>query len=140
VVVDPGRNDAATDDDASDDPAAWVREMDGRGVRLFGEVLRRPGDATFVRRRHGEVLVTDGGFAESKEWIGGFDLIEVRDLAEAIEVASKHPMAKGGAIELRPVWPFDEHEDSEVRAEREAVDWDRRLEPAAAEALEGARR
>ena len=121
-----------------DDPEAWVREMDGRGVRLFGEVLRRPADATFVRRRHGEVLVTDGGFAEAKEWVAGFDLIEVRDLAEAIEVAAKHPMARGGAIELRPLWPFDVHEDHVARAEREAAERDRRLEPAASDALAGA--
>lgn len=140
VVVEPGR-DAAADGDAGDaDPEAWVQEMDGRGVRLFGEVLRRPGDATFVRRRHGEVLVTDGGFAEAKEWIAGFDLIEVRDLAEAIEVASKHPMARGGLIELRPLWPLDEHEDHVARDEREAADRDRRLEPLAADALAGARR
>lgn len=120
------------------DPEAWVREMDGRGVRLFGEVLRRPADATFVRRRHGEVLVTDGGFAEAKEWVAGFDLIEVRDLAEAIEVAAKHPMARGGAIELRPLWPFDVHEDHVARVEREAAERDRRLEPAASDALAGA--
>jgi len=84
------------------------------------------------------VLVTDGGYAESKEWVAGFDLIDVRDLAEAIEVAAKHPMARGGAIELRPLWPFDVHEDHVARAEREAQDRDRRVEPAAAEALTGA--
>jgi hypothetical protein len=141
VVVEPGRRDVAADGDAGDDdPEAWVREMEGRGIRLFGEVLRRPGDATFVRRRHGEVLVTDGGFAEAKEWIAGFDLIEVRDLAEAIEVASKHPMARGGAIELRPLWPLDEQEDGVARAEREAADRDRRIEPTATEALAGAER
>ncbi|WP_338014667.1 YciI family protein [Agromyces mariniharenae] len=125
----------ATEDD---DPEAWVREMDGRGIRQFGEVLRPPSDATFVRRRRDEVLVTDGGYAESKEWVAGFDLIEVRDLAEAIEVAAKHPMARGGAIELRPLWPFDVHGDQIARAEREADERGRRLEPAAAEALAGA--
>ena len=141
VVAEPTGERAVSDDstlEAADDPEAWVREMDGRGVRLFGEVLRRPADATFVRRRDGEVLVTDGGFAEAKEWVAGFDLIEVRDLAEAIEVATKHPMARGGAIELRPLWPFDVHEDHVARAEREAADRERRLEPAAAEALAGA--
>ena len=140
VVVDPTGEPATADDGSSEenDPEAWVREMDGRGVRLFGEVLRRPADATFVRRRHGEVLVTDGGFAEAKEWVAGFDLIDVRDLAEAIEVAAKHPMARGGAIELRPLWPFDVHEDHVARVEREAADRDRRLEPAASEALAGA--
>ena len=139
VVVDPTGEPAADGDESEEnDPEAWVREMDGRGVRQFGEVLRRPADATFVRRRHGEVLVTDGGFAEAKEWVAGFDLIEVRDLAEAIEVAAKHPMARGGAIELRPLWPFDVHEDHVARVEREASDRGRRLEPAASEALAGA--
>ena len=140
VVAEPtGERRAADGDPAEDDdPEAWVREMDGRGVRQFGEVLRPPSDATFVRRRHGEVLVTDGGFSESKEWVAGFDLIEVRDLAEAIEVAAKHPMARGGAIELRPLWPFDVHEDHVARAEREAGERDRRQEPAAAVALAGA--
>lgn len=139
VVVDP-TGEPAADEDASEgnDPEAWVREMDGRGARLFGEVLREPADATFVRRRHGEVLVTDGGFAEAKEWVAGFDLIEVRDLAEAIEVAAKHPMARGGAIELRPLWPFDVHEDHVARNEREAAERGIRLEPIAAEALAGA--
>lgn len=140
VVAEPTgeRPDADGGPADEDDPEAWVREMDGRGVRLFGEVLRRPADATFVRRRHGEVLVTDGGFAEAKEWVAGFDLIEVRDLAEAIEVAAKHPMARGGAIELRPLWPFDVHDDHVARNEREAGDRDRRLEPAASDALAGA--
>ncbi|MGW9182765.1 YciI family protein [Agromyces sp. NPDC055661] len=143
VVVDPTgeRSDADGDADATDDdPEAWVREMDGRGVRQFGEVLRPPSDATFVRRRHDEVLVTDGGFAESKEWVAGFDLLDVQDLAEAIEVAAKHPMARGGAIELRPTWPFDVHGDQVARAESEADAWARRHEPAAAEALQGVSR
>lgn len=141
VVADPTgeRRDAGADAETTDDdPEAWVREMDGRGVRQFGEVLRPPSDATFVRRRRDEVLVTDGGFAESKEWIAGFDLLDVRDLAEAIEVAAKHPMARGGAIELRPLWPFDVHGDQVARAEGEADAWARRHEPAAAEALAGA--
>jgi len=140
VVAEPTGERSAGGGDAAaeDDPEAWVREMDGRGVRQFGEVLRPPSDATFVRRRNDEVLVTDGGYAESKEWVAGFDLIDVRDLAEAIEVAAKHPMARGGAIELRPLWPFDVHEDHVARAEREAQDRDRRLEPAAAVALTGA--
>ncbi|MBM7503361.1 YciI family protein [Agromyces aurantiacus] len=140
VVAEPGGERGAVDGSTpeDDDPEAWVREMDGRGVRQFGEVLRPPADATFVQRRHGEVLVTDGGFAEAKEWVAGFDLIEVRDLAEAIEVAAKHPMARGGAIELRPLWPFDVHEDPLVREAREGADRFRRLEPPAAEALAGA--
>lgn len=111
------------------DPEAWVREMDGRGVRLFGEVLRNPEDATLVRSRGGEVLVTDGPFTEAKEWIAGLDLLEVSGFSEAIEVASKHPMARGGALVLSPLWPFDVHDDHVARTAREATVRDLRTEP-----------
>ena len=79
----------------------WVSEMDGRGVRLEGHPLE-PGDATTVRVRNGEVLVSDGPFAETKEVMVGYDLLECASLDEAIEVASKHPLARHGAMELRP--------------------------------------
>ena len=82
----------------------WVEEMEGRGVRLEGSRLRPVSDATTVRLRRGEVVLSDGPFAETKEQIGGFDIIECEDLDEAIEVASKHPMAKFGAVEVRPFW------------------------------------
>jgi hypothetical protein len=85
-------------------PTAWVQEMDGRGVRQLGSRLRPVSDATTVQVRGGEVLLLDGPFAETKEQIGGFDLIECKDLDEAIEVASKHPGAKFGTIEVRPLW------------------------------------
>jgi hypothetical protein len=88
-------------------PAAtdsWVSEMDGRGVRLEGNQLRPVSDAMTVRLRGGEVLVGDGPFAETKEQIAGFDIIECADLKEAVEVASKHPVATFGAIEVRPFW------------------------------------
>jgi hypothetical protein len=83
---------------------AWVREMDGRGIRLEGEQLRPVSDATTVRMRGGELLISDGPFAETKEQIAGFDIIECADLDEAIEVASKHPVAGFGLIEVRPFW------------------------------------
>jgi hypothetical protein len=136
VIGDDGGEPTPTEDASSDDPDAWVDEMDARGTRLFGEVLRRPDDATFVSRRGGEVLVSDGTFTESKEWIAGFDLLEVQDLAEAIEVASKHPMARGGTLELRPLWPFDVHDDHVARHAREGAERGIRVEPAAAEALD----
>jgi hypothetical protein len=78
-----------------------VSEMDGRGVRLEGHPLS-PDEATTVRVRNGEVLVSDGPFAETKELMAGYDMLECADLDEAIEVASKHPLAKRGAMELRP--------------------------------------
>jgi hypothetical protein len=83
---------------------AWVQEMDGRGLRLQGERLRPVSDATTVRVRGGELLLSDGPFAETKEQIAGFDIIECTDLDEAIEVAAKHPVARFGAIEVRPFW------------------------------------
>ena len=85
-------------------PTAWVQEMDGRGVRQFGSRLRPVSDATTVQVRGGEVLISDGPFAETKEQIGGFDLLDCKDLDEAIEVASKHPVARFGTVEVRPFW------------------------------------
>jgi hypothetical protein len=81
---------------------AWVREMDGRGVRLQGNELARVQDATTVRVRGGEVVIADGPFAEAKEQIAGFDILECADLDEAIEVASKHPVARFGMLDVRP--------------------------------------
>ncbi len=83
---------------------AWVTEMESRGVRLQGHQLRPVSDATTVRVRDGEVLVADGPFAETKEQIAGFDIIEAADLDEAIEVASRHPVASFGTVEVRPFW------------------------------------
>jgi hypothetical protein len=83
---------------------AWVKEMDGRGVRLFGDRLRPARDATGVQIRADKLLITDGPYAEAHEHIGGFDVIECADLDEAIEVASKHPVARFGTVEVRPFW------------------------------------
>src|SRR5690242_12057191 len=84
---------------------AWVDEMDSSGVRLIGDRLSPSSDATTVRVREGDVLLADGPFAETKEQIGGFDIIECADLDQALEVASKHPVARFGMIEVRPFWP-----------------------------------
>jgi hypothetical protein len=86
------------------DPQPWVDEMTKRGTRLFGNRLRPASDATTVRVRDGETLITDGPYAETKEQMGGFDIIEAADLDEAIEIASKHPIARFGMLELRPFW------------------------------------
>jgi hypothetical protein len=86
----------------------WVADVDARGKRLIGDRLRPAADATTVRVRKGELLVTDGPFIESKDWIAGFDVLDCDDLDEAIEIASRHPMARAGRLELRPFWPFDQ--------------------------------
>jgi hypothetical protein len=83
---------------------AWLKDVDGRGVRLLGSQLRPVSDATTVRMRGADVLVADGPFAETKEQIAGFDIIECADLDEAIDVASRHPVARFGSIEVRPFW------------------------------------
>jgi hypothetical protein len=82
----------------------WLEEVQRRGVRRDGSRLRPVSDATTVRLRDGEVVLSDGPFAETKEQIAGFDVIECKDLDEAIEVASKHPVARYGTIEVRPFW------------------------------------
>jgi hypothetical protein len=84
---------------------AWEAELAARGIEHRGVRLRPPGDAVTVRVRGGQVLVTDGPFADTKDWICGYDVIECVDVDEAVEIASKHPMATVGAIELRPFWP-----------------------------------
>jgi hypothetical protein len=76
--------------------------MDGRGVRLQGNRLQELSTATTVRVRDGDVVLADGPFAETKELIAGFDIIDCADLDEAIEVAGKHPVARIGSIEVRP--------------------------------------
>jgi len=85
----------------------WAEEMDGRGVRLLGRELDLPETAATVRVRGGETLVTDGPFAETKEFIGGISLLECADLDEAIEVAAKCPVSWFQALEIRPFQPND---------------------------------
>jgi hypothetical protein len=82
----------------------WSEERDRRGVHRGGGRLRPAEDATTVRVREEEVLLSDGPFAETKEWIAGYDIIECENLDEAIEVASRHPVARFGSIEVRPIW------------------------------------
>ena len=86
----------------------WVDPRDASGKRVIGEVLAPPSDATVVRVRGGKVLTTRGPFAETSEVILGFDILDVADLDEAVQIASRHPMARNGQIELRAFAPWDE--------------------------------
>ncbi len=102
---------AATEDDdeVREEARAWVDDLQARGARLVGDRLRPPEEARTVRVRNGERLVTEGPFAEAKELVGGFDLIECVDDDEALEIAGRHPVARFGAIEIRRLWPlFDD--------------------------------
>ena len=78
--------------------------MAERGVLQGGERLRPTSDATTVRVRNGEILATDGPFAETKEQLAGYFLVECKDLDEAIEVAAMIPGATDGSVEVRPIW------------------------------------
>lgn len=89
---------------AEDGCEGWSEEMAARGVVRGGGGLRPPNEATTVRVRDTQVLLTDGPFADTKEQIGGFCLIECGDLDEAIEIAAKHPAATYGTIEIRPMF------------------------------------
>jgi hypothetical protein len=90
--------------EAEGDLEAWLDEMERRGVLKHGDRLRPTSEATTVRLRNGAPLVLDGPFAETKEQVAGYDVIECADLDEAIEIASKHPCAGLGTVEVRPLW------------------------------------
>jgi len=83
--------------------AACGNGLKDRGILVAAEPLEPVETAATVRVRNGTVSVTDGPFAETKEQLAGFYLIEARDLNEAIQVASKIPPAREGSIEVRPV-------------------------------------
>jgi hypothetical protein len=80
----------------------WLSSV--KDVRLDGERLQGASTATSVRARDGRPVVTDGPFAETKEQICGYDVIDVADLDEAIEIAARHPVAAWGTVEIRPFW------------------------------------
>ena len=86
---------------------AWVDATYGKGIAILGERLVGPQDAKCVRNRDGKIVVTDGPFAETKEFIAGFDILECADLDEAIAVAASHPMAHTHLIEVRAFDPLN---------------------------------
>ena len=83
----------------------WSEQMLERGVLRGGGGLRSPAEGRAVRVRRRQLLLSDGPFAETKEQVGGFCLIECRDIDEAVEVAAQHPAAGYGTIEVRELWP-----------------------------------
>jgi hypothetical protein len=87
-----------------DESFPWLDDLQARGAWITGDQLAPPRRARSVRVRDGKPIVTDGPFAESKEAVGGFDLIEADSLDEAVEIAAGHPVARMGTIEVRPLW------------------------------------
>jgi hypothetical protein len=92
------------DEGMTEEYGEFVKTAAERGVLQGGERLRPTSDSTTVRVRDGEVLSTDGPFAESKEQVAGYFLVDCKNLDEAIEVATLIPGAKWGSVEVRPIW------------------------------------
>ena len=99
VYLDEKRLDELPDEDC----VAYDTEIRASGYCLASEALQSVQTATTVRMRHGKLSVTDGPFAETKEQLAGFYMIEARDLNEAIQIAAKIPPARVGSIEVRPI-------------------------------------
>ena len=97
-----GTADAADTEDGGSFP--WLDDVIARGIRLDGDRLRPPSQAKTVLVRDDEVLVSDGPFAETKEVICGYDVLECANMEEAVRVAAAHPVAAFGKIEVRPFW------------------------------------
>jgi len=85
--------------------AAYVEAMRKAGIYVTGDRLRSAGTATSVRLVDGRTRVIDGPYAEAKEQLGGFHIIEVDDLDTALQWAARCPSASRGVVEVRPVWP-----------------------------------
>jgi hypothetical protein len=104
VYLDEKRLDELPDEDCVD----YDAQIRSSGHCLASESLQSVQTATTVRVRNGRASVTDGPFAETKEQLAGFYMIEARDLNEAIQIAAKIPPARVGCVEVRPVRPIRE--------------------------------
>jgi hypothetical protein len=87
---------------------AYDEELQKSGHYIVSEALQPVQTATTLRVRNGKLSTTDGPFAETKEQLGGFILIDARDLDEAIQVAAKIPPGRLGSIEVRPIWELEQ--------------------------------
>jgi len=98
---------AATEEsEIMEDCQKFTQDLQAKGKHLAADRLHPVSTATSVRRKDGKVLVTDGPFAETREQLGGYCLVEAKDLDEAIEIASRVPPGRLGTIEIRPVMDY----------------------------------
>jgi hypothetical protein len=114
----------ATPDDVSKMMAAYGalgEEMKAAGVILGGEGLQPSSTATTVKVRDGETITTDGPFAETREQLGGYYLLDCKDLDEAIGWAAKIPDAARGGVEVRPVMDYEATGNADAHAQTESV-------------------
>jgi hypothetical protein len=106
------------------DPAAWgqvmaeynafTKAINEAGINLGGEALQPVPTATTVQVRDGKTLTTDGPFAETKEGLGGFYILDVKDLDDALAWAAKCPGSWYGKVEVRPLMTFEEHDAADI--------------------------
>jgi hypothetical protein len=111
IYTDESQRESATPEQMEQVSQAYgavTQEMNEKGIFVAGDGLYPTATATTVRVRDGEQSVTDGPFAETKEQLGGFYVLDVKDLDEAIEWAAKIPGAQSGSVEIRPVLVYDE--------------------------------
>ncbi|RFS84236.1 transcription initiation protein [Actinomadura spongiicola] len=106
LLICDDETDAPSNEEIAADPAhrAWCADVARRGAEVIGVRLRPVVDATSVRVREGETLISDGPYAETKDFVGGVVIIDCADLDEAIQIAAGHPYARRGGIEIRPLW------------------------------------
>ena len=93
---------------STEDWFRYTQELQGAGVMVAGDALELVESATTVRVRDGETLITDGPFAETKEVLGGYYIVDVPDLDAALKWAAKMPNITYGSVEVRPVMVFDQ--------------------------------
>ena len=116
VYLDEKRLDELPDEDC----VAYDVAIRNSGHCIASEALQSVQTATTIRVRSGKVAVTDGPFAETKEQLAGFYMIEARDLNEAIQIAARIPPARVGSIEIRPVRPIRETV-AQARAQQQTI-------------------
>ena len=102
----PEMNEPAALEKMSVDYREFTQSIVKSGQMRAGDALQRISTATTVRVRDGKVLQTDGPFAETKEQLGGYYLVEAKDLDEATKIAARIPSAKFGSVEVRPIRPM----------------------------------
>jgi hypothetical protein len=124
IYADESRYATMTPEDSAALMQAYGRfgtEAEAAGVLLGGEGLQPTATATTVRVRDGETLLTDGPFAETREQLGGYYLLECADLDEANRWAARIPDANGGAVEVRPVMVYEAMGREEAHTRTEGV-------------------
>ena len=107
--VEYAKNDAATSQKMLEEYGVFTQGIIQSGNYKGGERLRPTTTATTVRIRDGKTLTTDGPFAETREQLGGFYLVDAKNLDEAIAIAARIPSARIGSIEVRPIWEMADY-------------------------------